>query len=198
MSSTQTATVALWTLAWPRAARFAHDVDGVLHCADIGVEAEAAFGRGRVLPADGEGLQAVLDGERNDALFGHQIEDIELVDLRRSDQERPLVHLASDGPVLDQLHHVVAVHHRARSRRQILADGEFAGIDLRRQAAVAGEVAEKIFQAMQDAGAPGIDEFLQCGGIACERIGRRHRVDEQRGDEARALGVARVQLRRVN
>ena len=39
----------------------AHHVDGFLQRLDVGVEPEVAFGGRRVLPADGEGLQAALE-----------------------------------------------------------------------------------------------------------------------------------------
>jgi hypothetical protein len=47
---------------------------------------------------------------------------------------------------------------------------------------------------VHEARAAGIDELLERRGVAGERIGRRHRVHEQRDDEARALGVALVDL----
>jgi hypothetical protein len=83
----------------------------LLHRPDIGVEPELALGGSRVLPADGEGLQIAVQGESNNAFFRHQIEDVKFVDLRRSDQERPLVHLRSQRPVLDQLHDRIAIDH---------------------------------------------------------------------------------------
>src|SRR5262249_24983331 len=70
----------------------AHHVHGLFQRPDISVNSEAALGGGRVLPADGEGLKVALEAIANDALFWHEIENVELVDLRRSDEQRPPVH----------------------------------------------------------------------------------------------------------
>ncbi len=69
----------------------AHHVHRFLQGADVRVEPEAAFGASGVLPADGESLEASLERELHDALFRHQVEDVELVDLRGRDEQRPLV-----------------------------------------------------------------------------------------------------------
>src|SRR5262249_55373662 len=60
--------------------------------------------------------------------------------------------------------------------------------------AVAREVADEILQPMHEAYAAGVDELLQRRGIACQRVGRRHRVYDQRDDEARPFGIALVEL----
>ena len=65
---------------------------------------------------------------------------------------------------------------------------------MRRQAAVAHQVADEILQSVQQAGAASVDQLLQRRRVAGERVGRRHRVHQQRDDEARALGVALVEL----
>jgi hypothetical protein len=44
------------------------------------------FGGRGILPADGKGLQVALEAISNDALFRREIEDVELVDLRRGDK----------------------------------------------------------------------------------------------------------------
>ena len=168
----------------------AHHVDRFLQRFDIGIEPEMGLRGRRILPGDGEGLQAALKREADDALLRNEVEYIVFVDLRRRHQERPRVHLRGGGPILDQLHDRVAVNHGARGRRQVLAHREVARIDLRRQAAIIHQVMYEIFQPMREAAAAGVDEFLQRCGIAGERVGRRHRVDEQRGDEAHALGIA--------
>src|SRR6516162_10652633 len=63
----------------------AHRVDGLLERGHIGLETEVAFGRGWILPTDGEGLQASVEAISDDAFFRHEIEHVELVDLRRGD-----------------------------------------------------------------------------------------------------------------
>jgi hypothetical protein len=104
------------------------------------------------------------------------------------------VHLVSYRPVLDQLHHRGAVHDRAGRGREVLADRKAPSIDLRREAAVVHEIADEIFQSVYEACAAGVDELLQRRGIAGERVGRRHRVHDERDDEPRTLGIALVDL----
>src|SRR5262249_61117888 len=79
----------------------AHHIHGFFQGPDIGVDSEMAFGGGRVLPADGEDLQVSLEAIANDALFRREIENVELVDLRRGGEQRPGVYLFSPRPVLD-------------------------------------------------------------------------------------------------
>jgi len=68
-------------------------------------------------------------------------------------------------------------------------------IDLGWQAPIRSDVADKVFEAMDQARAAGIDEFLQRRGIASQPIGWRHCVDQQRYDKARPLRVALIHLR---
>src|SRR5215831_19819769 len=123
------------------------------------------FGGRGIFPADGKGRQVALQGELNDALFGRKIEDIELVDLRRRDQERPFVNLMSNGLILDELHDRAAIDDRTWRRRQISTHAEFPRIDLGRQTTVMDEVGDKIFDAVNEALSAGINELLQRRGI---------------------------------
>jgi hypothetical protein len=60
------------------------------------------------------------------------------------------------------------------------------------------QVADKVLEAVQQACAAGVDQALERRRIAGERIGRRHRIDEQRDHETRAIGVALVHRRLVH
>ena len=55
----------------------------------------------RIAPGNGKHLQAVFQGVLNEALFRAEIEDIELVDLRRHDQQGAWVLLFAHRLVLD-------------------------------------------------------------------------------------------------
>src|SRR5262245_2336243 len=123
------------------------------------------FGGRGILPADSKGRQVALQGELNNALFGRKIEDIELVDLRRRDQERPFMNLMSKGLILDELHDRAAIDDRTQRRRQISTHAEFPRIDLGRQAAVMDKVGDKILDAVHEALSAGIDELFQRRGI---------------------------------
>src|SRR4051812_9230311 len=53
-------------------------------------------------PGDHEHGIALIDGELDEAVFGLEIENIELVDPRWHDQQRPLVYLVGGREILDQ------------------------------------------------------------------------------------------------
>ncbi len=176
----------------------AHHVHRLLESADVRVEAETALGARGVLPADRERLEVALQRELHDALLGRQVEDVELVDLRRRDEERTRVDPAARGPVLDQLHHRIAVYDRAGRRREVPTDGELRAVHLGGQAAVPRQVGDEVLEAAREARAARVDQLLQRCGIAAERVGRGHRVDEERDDEPGALGVAFLHPRLVH
>src|SRR5262249_51739674 len=102
-----------------------------------------------------------FQGEMNNDLCGRKIEDIELVDLRRRDQERSFVNLMSNGLILDELHDRAAIDDRTLRDRQISTHTEFPPIDLGRQATVMDEVGDKILDAVHEALSAGINKLLQ-------------------------------------
>ncbi|MNP32267.1 hypothetical protein D3C76_1254370 [compost metagenome] len=61
-------------------------VDGFLERFDVGSQTPFTLRFGRVAPTDDEGLQAALQAEARQALLRRQVEDVELVDLRRHHQ----------------------------------------------------------------------------------------------------------------
>jgi hypothetical protein len=88
----------------------------------VGVEVPVALLLGRIAPADLEQLHLAVEDPSRQALLGRQVDAVELVDLRRADDQRPLVDLGRSRRVLDQLEHLVAKDHRARRRGDVLAD----------------------------------------------------------------------------
>ncbi len=109
------------------------------------------------------------------ALFGAQVEDIELVDPRRHDDDRHGVHRFGGRRVVDQLDQAVAEYHLARRRRQILADDKGVGFD---HLDVPGlDVAQEILETAGEALAAGRHEALHGHRIEPEVIGRRHHVE---------------------
>ena len=99
------------------------------HRVGVGVEVEVALLGSGVTPGDREHLLALGDEPLDHAPPRCEIEHIELVDRRRREQQRDLAHRLSLGCVLDQLEHVGAQDDRARGQRQVLADGELAGVN---------------------------------------------------------------------
>ena len=68
----------------------AHRVDGFVERGDVGIETPVAMLRGRIAPADTEGLNAALEQKSDHAFVRRQIHRVIFVDLRRGDDQRPL------------------------------------------------------------------------------------------------------------
>ena len=140
VSSTVTSSVALATFSSPFAARWpeqrgqreaagagghgvhavrardlAGDRDRLLAGGEVGLHVPVALRGGRIAPADAEGLDALLDRVFGEAAARRKIRGVELVDLRRHDDQRPLVHALGLRRVLDELERLTAEHDRARA-----------------------------------------------------------------------------------
>ena len=122
------------------ARNLADDADGFPAGREVSLEIPVALRSGGIAPADGERRDTIVRGVLGEAAPGAQVERVELVDLRRHDQERALEGLGGGWLVLDQLQHLAAKHHGTRRRRQVLADLELAIVDLPRHAAVVEQV----------------------------------------------------------
>lgn len=94
--------------------------------------------------------------------FRAQVEYVELVDLRRHHQQRAGMHLLGDGVVLDQLQHIVAVHHGAFTGAQVLAHLEGVHVHLAGHATVVDQVLGQVGQAIEQALAAGFEEAFDC------------------------------------
>ena len=121
------------------------------HGFDVGRQPPFAMTHIRVAPADHEGLQAVLQGELDEAVVRAQVENVVLVDLRRHHQQRFGILLFAHRLVLDQLQQFIAKHHGAGGGGDRFADFESLFGDLSGQAVVVQEVVDQ----MADARAPG-------------------------------------------
>ncbi|MCY1358832.1 hypothetical protein D9M69_453760 [compost metagenome] len=172
--------------------RAAH-VDRFLERLHIARQAPFAVPRIGVAPADHEHLQAVLQRVLDEALLGAEVEDVELVDLRRHDQQRLEVLLLAHRLVLDQLQHLVAEHHRAGGGGQVLADLEGLLVHLAGQAVVVQQVVVQVAQAAQQAAAAAVEQLLDRQRVE-QAVGRRQRIAEQRGDEQRAGAVVGAEV----
>ncbi len=176
----------------------AHGVDRFKQRGHVGVHVPVALRRGGIAPAHDEGLQAAVEHVLDDAPAGRDVEDVELVDLRRHDQLRPAVDLGRRGRVLDQLQHVVAKDDGPRRQADVLADLEGPLVDLGRHAAVFDQVRQHVAQAAQQARATAIDHLLHRRRIARQRVRRRQRLGQHRHREARARLVVAVHRRLVD
>ncbi len=160
----------------------------------VGVEVPRGVPRVGVAPGDDVDLQAaahqVLD---HGALLG-EVDDVVLVDRRRDDQQRDLLHLRSLRGVLDELEDVRAQHDLARGHRQVLADLERIRLDHRGHARSRREVAHQPSPALHEVAAAGVERALEHLGVDERVVGRRQRLHEVLGDEAHPLRVAPVEI----
>ena len=78
----------------------------------------------RIGPGDDEDGVPLVDGVLDEAVLRLQVQDVELVDPGRHDQERAFVDLLGCRRILDELHQLVLVDHLAGRGRDVLADLE--------------------------------------------------------------------------
>ena len=166
--------------------------------AELQVVVEALVGEGRVgvHPGDHEHGVALVDRPLDERILLAQVEDVELVDPRRHDQQRPLQHLGGRRRVLDQLHQRVLVHDLARRDRDVLAQLELAAVghaDAQLAAAAALQVAQQVVQAGEQVAAAGVDRRAQDFRVGHREVGRRQRVDVLAGEEVDLLARVLVQ-----
>ncbi|MNZ89416.1 hypothetical protein D3C78_1083400 [compost metagenome] len=120
--------------------------------------------------------------EARQAFLRAQVEDVELVDLWRHHQQRTGVHLFGDGAVLDQLKHVIAVHHGAFAGAEVLAHFKGVHVDLAGHATVVDHVLGQVGQAVEQALAAGFEETFDRRRVG-QGIGRCHGFGHQVDDE---------------
>ena len=98
-----------------------------LHVVFEGLGAELLV---RIDPGDHEHGDALVDAPFDEGFLRLEIEDVELVDPRRHDQQRRAQHVFGRRRILDQLHQLVLEDHLARRRRHVDADLEIGRIGL--------------------------------------------------------------------
>ena len=96
----------------------------------IGFEILVGVARVGIDPGDAEHGQALRHRPADEAFVRIEIEDVELVDPGRHDQQGPLVDLLGGRRILHQLDQVVAQHHLARRGGEIDAEFELAAAGL--------------------------------------------------------------------
>ena len=163
-------------------------VHGFFHGLDVAGQAPFAVAHIRVAPTDHEHLQAVFQGELDEAVAGAQVKDVVLVDLRRHHQQRLGVLLFAHGLVLHQLQQFIAKHHRAGGGGNGLADLEGVLGDLAGQPVVVHQVIEQMAQAADQAVAAGVEQFLDRQRVE-QGIGGRYRIVEQGEGKVRAGAI---------
>ena len=160
---------------------------------EIVVEAEAGLVDVRIDPGADEDGEALGRQPADHRVLGLQVQDVELVDPRREDQQRDGALLVGGGVELDQLEQLVAPDDLARGGGDVLADDELAVVGLAdlQLAAAALQVGGEILHPLHQRFAVGLGHGLQGGGVGGEEVGGREGVGQQLGEElGAALGAA--------
>jgi hypothetical protein len=131
------------------------------HRLRVGVEVEMALRSVGVAPRDREHLLLLAEQPFHEAPPGRDVEDVVLVDPRRNEQQRHLVHPLGRRPVLDQLEYVGPQHHRAGRYRKISAHLELRHIDAGGEMRRARDIAQETPPASHQVGAADVDTLLQ-------------------------------------
>ncbi len=157
-------------------AEFAGDAHDLIDAFEQ-VVVEAHFGHlgARILPARDEDRKALIGEIFDQALFGVQIEDVELVDPRRDDDDRHGVHRFGGRRVVDQFDQAVAENDLARRHRQILANGKGVGVDHLDVPRL--DVAQEVLETAGEALAAGRHEAFHGHRVEPEEIVRGHHIE---------------------
>jgi hypothetical protein len=131
-------------------------------------------------PGDDEDRVALLGRPLDERVLGLEVQNVELVDPRRHDQQRHLVDLLGRRRVLDQLHDLILVDDLAWGRGDVHADleGVHVGLADGELALAALEVGQQVLEAFQQVLALGLDGGLDDLGICQREVRRRNGIDE--------------------
>ncbi len=131
-------------------------------------------------PGDHEHGVAVLGRPLDEGVLRLEIEDVELVDPGRHDQERHRIDLVGQRRVLDQLHQLVLEDDLAQRGGDVLAhlEGLHVGLADRQPTLATLEVGQQVLQTLDEVLAFALDGRLHDLRIGEREVRRRHRVDE--------------------
>jgi len=149
----------------------------------------------RVLPADHEYREALLEQEADKTVLRLQVEDIELVDPRRNEQQRHGVGLRRHRRVMDELDEAVAIDDLAGSRGEVLARRERCGVGHAEPALA--KIVQKVAEPVGDAAAARLPCLAKRRGIGRQKRGGAYRVEELPEMEDKPLpfvGINRLPL----
>ena len=150
-----------------------------------------ASGLMRVLPRQHEHRVALFDQVTDERVLRLQVEDVELVDAGRHQQERPLVDLLGQRLILDQLEQNALIDDGSFAGRDVLADLEGGLVGLRDLALA--DILQQVVHPHLQALAIGVEQRLLCLRIQGEEVGRRRGVNPLRHrelDSLAGLGIA--------
>ena len=145
-------------------------------------------------PRDDEHGVTLDDQPLDEGILGPQVQDVELVDPGRKDQQRTLVDLRGCRRVLQQLEQFAAEHHLARRQCDVLADCEGVGTLTDRKLSVAAlQIGQQIVEPAHQIFSVGLHCGAQNFGIGQDKIGRRQGVRKLLGIELGAPPRCRIE-----
>ena len=151
------------------------------------VVVHALFGQPlvRVHPRDHEHGMAPVHRPLDEGVLRAEVQDVELVDPRRDDEQRPPAHRLRGGRVLEELHQVVLEHDLAGGDRDVLARLELVEVGhLHPEPAPAPfEVFEHVLESLYEVLAARLHGAPDHLGVRHREVGRREGVDELPGVE---------------
>ena len=147
-------------------------------------------------PGDDEHGQALRDRPADERLLGIEVENVELVDPRGDNEQRPFMHLGRARLVLDELHQRVAKNHLARRRRHVDAKLERARVRLANpQVAMSRmDVLGQHLQAPHQVLAALGERRAQKLRVGGEEVRGRERGGDLPQVELRLLAIVRIEL----
>ena len=146
--------------------------DAVAH---VVVEGQARVPLRGVHPGDDEDGMPLLDQPADHRLLGVEVEDVELVDPRRHEQEGAPQHGLRLRRILQELEEIVAKDDRARRVGDVLAENEGRRVRLAKakRAATGLQVADQRLQTAQEVGSILLQRLFEKLRVGCEVVGRR-------------------------
>ena len=177
---------------------FARRFDARFDRVDVPGQSPVAELCGRIAPRHHEHLESRIEQESHQTLLGRQVVDVVLVDLRRHDEHRSRFDVRRARPILHQLEHRMAQHHRPFGIGEVAADGERCLVDLRRHAAVVDQVVDEVARAFDEALSARFAGFLERRRIAEQEVRRHQSVGGEPEQEVRALASEVVEPDRVH
>ena len=153
----------------------------------------------RIDPRDDEDRVPLLDAPADERFLRGEVEDVELVDPRRHDDQRSRQHLLRRRVVADDLAQVVLVDHLARCCGEVLAETEVAGAGLAdAQVAAAGlDVLGEHVHAPHEVLGVGREGLAEQFRVGHDEVGRRQRVRDLPDVEGRLAACMRVEPARL-
>ncbi|MDT4821879.1 hypothetical protein FQZ97_550690 [compost metagenome] len=149
-----------------------------------------------IAPRNQEHREALIHRVPHEGILGLQVQDVELVDVRRHDDDRPRVHGRGRRRVLNELEQGVFVHDLAGRHRHVAADLELRFVRLRNAPFL--DVAKQVREPFVQCPARALHDRLLGVRVQCQEIGRRQGVDPLHDRKAQAVAHGFADLRGIH